>query len=249
MNDCQSDNDSIVTPLYSVLLLSTLRFDTHHTTVSRTCRTMFDLMHHRFRQIPIWPSKSLVQKSLPECFKMDYPTTRVILDCTELFIQNPSHFRVQSETYSTYKNHNTAKGLIGISPNGFISFVSDLVPGRMSDQEITVNSGLIEDLSKGDSVMADRGFLIDEYLAKKEVSLNIPPFMSGKEQLSPKEEQETRKIARVRIHVERAIERVKNFRLLNFVFPNSMASDLNKIWVICCYLVNFTTHPIASDKK
>jgi hypothetical protein len=119
----------------------------------------------------------------------------------------------------------------------------------MSDQEVTVNSGLIDDLSRGDSVMADRGFLIDEYLAKKGVHLNIPPFMCGKIQLSPREEEETRRIASVRIHVERAIERIKNFRILNFVFPNAMANDLNKIWVICCYLVNFTTHPIASDKK
>ena len=225
----------------------TCRFGIHHSTVSRICRTFFDLMHHRFRQIPIWPSKGLVEDTLPECFKENYPTTRVILDCTEIFIQTPSHFRVQSETYSSYKNHNTAKGLVGIAPNGFISLISDLVPGRMSDKEITINSGLIDGMVAGDSVMADRGFLIDEYLAKRKVKLNISPFMSGKSQLSPDEEEETRSIARVRIHVERVIERIKNYQILSFVFPNSMASDLNKIWVICCYLVNFTTEPIVSD--
>ena len=130
-------------------------------------------MHSRFRQIPIWPSKTLIQKNLPECFRIAYPYTRVIIDCTEIFIQTPSHFRVQADTYSSYKSHNTAKGLVGIAPNGFISFISDLVPGRMSDKEITDNSGLIDGLSEGDSVMADRGFLIDEYLAKKKVKLNV----------------------------------------------------------------------------
>ncbi|KAG0424040.1 hypothetical protein HPB47_000201 [Ixodes persulcatus] len=47
-----------------------------------------------------------------------YPLTREILDCTEVFIETPSGFRVQSDTYSSYKCHNTAKGLLGITPNG-----------------------------------------------------------------------------------------------------------------------------------
>lgn len=229
------------------LSLISSRFGIHPATVSRLCRTYFDLLHQRFRQLSIWPSKAIIQEHLPACFRLEYPSTRVILDCTELFIETPSHFRVQSETYSSYKSHNTAKGLLGITPNGFVSFVSDLVPGRMSDKEVTENSGLNDMLEENDSVMADRGFLIDEYLAKKKVKLNIPPFMGGKSQLSPREEEETRRIASVRIHVERVIQRVKNFRILKYIFANSMANDLNKIWVICCFLVNFTTDPIAGD--
>ena len=128
------------------------------------------------------------------------------MDCTELFIEIPSHFRVQSDTYSSYKHHNTAKGLIGITPNGFISLASELVPGRMSDRDVTIQSGLIEKLEHGDSVMADRGFLIDDILATKRVGLNIPPFLNGKSQLSVKEAEETVQIARIRIHVERVIE-------------------------------------------
>lgn len=43
----------------------------------------------------------------------------------------------------------------------------------------------------------------------------------------------------VRVHVERAIERVKNYRILQSVFQLSMAPYLNKIWVICSYLIIF----------
>ncbi|XP_013383545.2 uncharacterized protein LOC106153937 [Lingula anatina] len=206
-------------------------------------------MYRRLRDVPIWPPRDVVHEFMPQCFKQEYPSTRIILDCTEIYIQTPSHFRVQSETNSSYKSHNTAKGLVGIAPNGFITLVTDLVSGRMSDKEITVKSGLIDGLDEQDSVMADRGFLIDEYLARKKVKLNIPPFLQGKEQLSVEEEDETRSIARLRIHVERVIERIKNFRLLQFVFPNSMATELNKIWVICCYLVNFTCKPIVGDNE
>ena len=45
----------------------------------------------------------------------------MILDCTEIFIQMLSSFRAQSQTYSSYKSHNTANDLIGIAPNGFVS--------------------------------------------------------------------------------------------------------------------------------
>ena len=93
-------------------------------------------------------------------------------------------------------------------------------------------------LEPGDTIMADRGFELDEDLPEG-VLLNIPPFLNGKSQLSLEEENETRRIASVRVHVERAIERVKNYRILQTVFPLSMAPELNKIWVVCCYLVNF----------
>lgn len=87
------------------------------------------------------------------------PYVNVITDYTELFIQTPFHFRVQSETYSSYKNHNTAKELTEISINGFTRFVSDLAPGRMPHKDITKNRDMIDLPSEGDSVMTDKGFV------------------------------------------------------------------------------------------
>ena len=68
----------------------------------------------------------------------------MILDCTEIFIQMPSSFRAQSQTYSSYKNHNTAKGLIGIAPNVFVSFISNLYGGHISDKKVTELCGIID---------------------------------------------------------------------------------------------------------
>ena len=56
--------------------------------------------------------------------------------------------------------------------------------------------------------MTHCGFEIQDLLAPRRVYLNIPPFMRSKDQLNPDEEDETREIASVRIHVERAIEKV-----------------------------------------
>ena len=200
----------------------------------------------RFRMLPIWATKQTVKETMPKCFIEKYESTRVILDCTELFIEMPTSFRSQSATFSNYKHKNTAKGLIGIAPNGAITFVSDLYCGRFSDKQITKDCGIYNLLEPGDSVMADRGFDIADDLPEN-VSLNIPPFLNGKAQLSLEDENETRKIAAVRIHVERAIQRIKNYHILQTPFKLSMAPEINKTWMVCCYLANFLPQ-LVSDK-
>ena len=118
------------------------------------------------------------------------------------------------------KNHNTYKALIGISPGGAITFVSKLFPGSISDKELTRKSGILDLLESGDSVMADRGFDIQDDLTPLGVKVNIPPFLRGKKQLDEDERIETRRIASLRIHVERAMERIKNFTYLIEFFPS-----------------------------
>ena len=110
--------------------------------VSRICATCIDFLHSRFRALPIWAPRQTVDETMPECFKESYPNTRVIFDCIELFIEQPSSPRSQSITYSSYKNHNTAKGLVGIAPSAAVTFVSELFAGRVSDRKATEMSGL-----------------------------------------------------------------------------------------------------------
>lgn len=89
---------------------------------------------------------------------------RVILDCTDIRCKSPSLLTLQSETFSTYKNHITFKALIGISSYGVITFVSKLFTGSVSDQEIKRQSGILRLLEPGDVCMADKGFVIDQML-------------------------------------------------------------------------------------
>jgi len=81
-----------------------------------------------------------------------------------LFIEVPSAMKAQSETWSNYKHHNTFKVLVGISPNGQITFVSKLWGGRVSDKKITQESGILDIVDVGDNIMADRGFDIEDIL-------------------------------------------------------------------------------------
>ena len=161
---------------------------------SRIFITWIDFLHSRFRSLPIWASKETVKKTMPKCFKDTYPTTQVMIDGTEVFIEMPSSMRSQSETYSNYKHHNTAKGLVGIAPSGAVTFVSDLYAGRCSDNAITRDCGILDLLEKEDSVMADKGFTIADDLPP-DTYLNIPPFLRNSAYLSIQEETEARRIA------------------------------------------------------
>ena len=214
--------------------------------ISRICITWFDFLHNFFRMLPIWPTRSCIDETMPRCFRETYPQTRVVIDCTEVFIEKASSVRSQSVTFSNYKHHNTAKGLVVISPAETITFVSDLYKGRTSNKQATVECGILPLLEKGDSVMADKGFEIENVLPDG-LSINIPPFLRGKGHLSIDEELETRKIASVCIHVERAIYRIKTFRILNSVFSITMTSDLNKFWIISSYLTNLLPPLIVDD--
>ena len=59
----------------------------------------------------------------------NYTDNHIIIHCTELFIEMPSSFDARSQTYSSYKNHNTAKGLVGIAPSEIMTFISCLYGG------------------------------------------------------------------------------------------------------------------------
>lgn len=91
---------------------------------------------------------------------------------------------------------------------------------------------LLDMLEEGDGVMADKGFTIADMLEKKGCSLNIPPFRSSTSQFSSQDVLKTQEIAKLRIHVERAIRRVKNFHIFDGVLSLSLvplASQMFKL--------------------
>ena len=208
------------------------RFGISQTSVSRIVSAWVNFCYCKFKELPIWPSRTIVDANMPLIFKELYPSTRCIIDATEIFIQKPQNPSAQQLTFSSYKNHNTFKALIAISPSGAISFVSELFGGNISDKQLTAQCSILDYLDDGDSVMADRGFNISELLDTKGVTLNIPPkLMDPSGQLSATDRIKTRRIASIRVHVERAIGRVKNFRILESV-PNSMHNIANQIFCV-----------------
>ena len=88
----------------------------------------------------------------------------LILDCTEIFIEEPSQIIQQSCTWSEYKGHNTGKGLIAISPLLLPVFVSEVFPESKSDKNILRDSGIQSLTQQGDKWLADKGFIVQNIL-------------------------------------------------------------------------------------
>ncbi|PFX14832.1 hypothetical protein AWC38_SpisGene17387 [Stylophora pistillata] len=182
------------------------RFNVSVSTISRVFLAWMVAMDTRLSPLIKWPDREDLWRTMPQCFQFSFgKKTTVIIDCFEVFIDRPSNLLARAQTFSSYKHHNTIKVLIGITPQGTISFVSKAWGGRTSDKFLTENCGIMEKLLPGDLVMADRGFTIHEFLVCKQAELAIPAFTRGKDQLDPVDVEKTRGIANVRIHVERVI--------------------------------------------
>lgn len=216
-----------------------VRFGISQSSISRITNTWINLMYHNFKSIETFPSWHIVKKYMPESFKKEYPNTRIIIDATEFSIERPSSLLSQACTFSSYKNRNTVKVLIGVTPSGAISFVSEAYEGSISDRKLVKVSGLLEKLEAGDEIMADKGFTIQDLLIPYGICLNMPPFLQSNTQMAASDVFLTKKIARLRVHVERAIGRVKEFHILQGNIPASMWDSVSNLIYVCCMLCNF----------
>ena len=124
----------------------------------------------------------------------------------------PSSLQLNGELFSTYKNHTTLKGLVGISPGRAVTFTSELYTGSISDREIFKRSGFLNlPFDDQDCIMANKGFTIQDLLPLG-VNLNLPPFL-GASSTQMGVDVEKQEIASFWIHVDRAIHKIKNLRM------------------------------------
>ncbi|KAK3104859.1 hypothetical protein FSP39_011847 [Pinctada imbricata] len=234
------------------------RFGVSKQTVSVIFSHWANYMFLRFGEISFWPLRDVIAQHMPTKYAEEFPTTFAMLDCTEIRITKPSSLKAQSQTYSDYKSGNTLKGLVACDPRGSVIFVSMLFSGAMSDKEIFIQSGfqeMLKDLVKeghlleGDGLMADKGFNIEEEVRKCGLVLNIPPFSRQGKQMSSSDALLTKKIAKHCVHVERAIERIKRFKILAGRVDLTLFSQINQIWFVCAFLTNFFPPAIKEENN
>jgi hypothetical protein len=135
-------------------------------------------------------------------------------------------------TWSDYKQHNTIKYLVGITPQGHICYLSKGWGGRTTDVQIVKHSSFLNQLDHGDVIMADRGFPIQNLLLPMRATLVIPPAGKGQEQMPAEDVARTKQVANLRIHVERAINRVKWFDIFAGTLPITLAPLLDDITIV-----------------
>ncbi|XP_072027872.1 uncharacterized protein [Amphiura filiformis] len=234
------------------------RFDVAQSTISRTFHLTLDVLFTRLNHLIVWPEREQLRLTMPMQFREHFGVrVACIIDCFEIFIDRPSNLLARAQTWSNYKHHNTIKYLIGITPQGTISYLSNAWGGRTSDKHITENSGFLQKLDAGDIILADRGFNIAECVGMQSAEVLIPAFTKGKKQLTPAEVELTRKIAHVRIHrrSDALVMHEKKYRVLCGPIPIDYLERkdtngwiaMDKIARTCCALTNLSDSVVAFD--
>ena len=215
------------------------RFCVDQSSVSRTLTQWIPMLASTLGGLIVWPHT---------CIGPPYnflPNSVAIIDGTEIFIHRPSNLSTQKSSYSDYKSHTTIKFLVAIDTfTGVFIFVSDGFSGNSSDRFTIERSGILDLLKPGQRILADKGYTARDLFAQKRCFLTIPSFLT-KGKLTEQEATESRTIASVRIRVENAIRRLKEFKL----FTDTLSNRINKkllddMVIICCVLCNLKTRLI-----
>jgi len=193
-------------------------FQKNRGTITNVFYTFLYSFYYTFYQdvMDVIPSLNKVRPSCPDSFK-NFSNCRTVIDCDEFFVEPSKILSVKCATYSNYKNRNTFKILIAIAPNGSIVFVSDCYGGSTSDKCIVLHSKFLDKLEIGDMVLADKGFLLHDVMPDG-VSLVTPDYLVN-EQFTVQQVNRNKQISSARVHVERAIQRMRVFRIISLLPP------------------------------
>ena len=134
-------------------------------TVYNVFCTWIRFMALQWGELDLWPARDIVRYFSPSDFRRKFPTTRAIIDGTEIPIKRPGLPKAQQSTFSTYKNRNTVNILVGCTPGGLISYISPAYGGSTSDRQIIERSKIPKFCDPGDSIMADKGFNVQDIFA------------------------------------------------------------------------------------
>ena len=213
---------------------------------SRIFYSVVAMISYSFDSFILWPDRDSIKLNVPLSFQELYgDRVAVIIDCFEIGTERPNALRGSNQMFSNYKQKYTIKYLIGITPQGVISFISSGYAGRTSDNSVTEDCGILEKLQPGDIILADRGFTVSELVAQRNAVLKTPAFKK-ENQLNPRDAEDTRRLASVRVHVERLIGQIRNkYRILNGPLPLSLIkthfqdeSMVNHVVRASCIMIN-----------
>ena len=100
-------------------------FGISESTYSSIFNTWVIVIAFELEKICCMPSAEITSNNIAPCFDR-FPSTRIVLDCTELFSQTPATLTNHKQLHSFYKHHSTVKFFVGMSPTGAITYISDM---------------------------------------------------------------------------------------------------------------------------
>ncbi|KAL4713365.1 hypothetical protein ACJJTC_016833 [Scirpophaga incertulas] len=169
-------------------------------------------------QLIRWPSADEVRENLPIAFRKRYSKAISIIDCFEIQIEKPSNALHQALTWDTEGGPQTQLHI-----------------------RVFEDSGFLDKLPLGSIVLADRGFKnIAHLLEQRGCTLLRPASVGSSSKPTAEEVLQTKRIAAIRVHVERCIGKLRDFKMIgpHSCVDISYIKFLDNIVTIACGLVN-----------
>lgn len=224
-------------------------FDRNDKVVTSVFVTWINFMFLQWSEINWWPCRELVSFFAAEDFLAKHPHARVTLDATEVPIVKPQRSLLQSGSYSNYKNKNTLKIMVGTSPGGLVTHLSDVYGGWVSDRQMVERSDVLGKCDPGDEILADKGINIEDLVVPHNIGLNMPTFFKKRNRIASKTVISDRACSSKRCHVERHIGNAKNFHIIstnNALKPTESILG-REILSVCFILTNLKNNIMPHD--
>ncbi|XP_061180161.1 uncharacterized protein LOC133188674 [Saccostrea echinata] len=237
------------------LLLVKLRTGLSH----RMLSTLFNIEKCGVRRAITTAREEIIQEHTTplakELFGSDLHNPAIlVVDGTYIFIQKSSNFRFQRRSYSQHKNRPLVKPMVIVSTTGYI--ISVLEP-YFADQKnndasilkhnIQSNMENIKDwLHQEDVLVVDRGFRDSiSFLDSLGIRCQMPAFLpKGQKQHTTDEANTLRLVTKIRWIVESVNGRLKQWKFLQNVVPNTQIPFIRDYVCLVAALCNKYRQPL-----
>ncbi|XP_077393645.1 uncharacterized protein LOC144030874 [Festucalex cinctus] len=148
------------------------RFGVKVGTVVRTVHHVVNIMSSTLVPTAVfWPSRAELRKNLPAALRSSCPDCAVIVDCFAIPCEGP--VAQGNERGATAVAGNVLNYLIGVAPQGVVTFISRGILGDFSPRDLVESSGFLCKLLPGDVVLASRDLDISDAVAARGARFGI----------------------------------------------------------------------------
>ncbi|KAM9802482.1 uncharacterized protein ACBT44_014762 isoform 1-T1 [Syngnathus typhle] len=148
------------------------RFGVKVGSVVRTVHHVVNIMSSTLVPTAVfWPSRSELRKNLPVALRSSCPDCAVIVDCFTVPCEGP--VARGNEQGAAVAGGDVLNYLIGVAPQGVVTFVSKGVLGNFSPRTLAESSGFLCKLLPGDVVLASRDLDIGDAVAARGARFSI----------------------------------------------------------------------------
>eukprot|EP00733_Pompholyxophrys_punicea_P000730 Pompholyxophrys_punicea_v1_NODE_253_length_2527_cov_28.889608.p1 type:complete len:237 gc:universal NODE_253_length_2527_cov_28.889608:1735-2445(+) len=159
------------------------------------------------------------------------------VDITYFYLEKPLHIGLQKLTYCNYKARNLLKFAAVTTTDGSIVLMSEPKPGSWSDQEVWLSSGFTDIFERRAAktsatkihICVDKGMGL--YFKSPKIIVREPTRVIAGTKFSKETCEANYETAQLRISVEQAFGRLKQFRLLSGTIDNNMIDNFDH-WVL-----------------